>query len=126
LDYEIENISSSDYELKIFLKTNNNAFNVLLKKSISKLQRRMAGVKSNDFDKFVGDKEFIMLPEMYYYMLATALKPSVKNIKTQVLSENVTLISGKITSAFYRRDTVNNLWELNVIIQGGYKDVKYK
>lgn len=126
MDYEIENISSSDYELKIFLKTNNNAFNVLLKKSISKLQRRMAGVKSNDFDKFVGDKEFIMLPEMYYYMLATALKPSVKNIKTQVLSENVTLISGKITSAFYRRDTVNNLWELNVIIQGGYKDVKYK
>jgi apolipoprotein N-acyltransferase len=124
LDYEIENITSSDYELKIFLKSANNSFNRLLKSAFAKAQRRMAGFKDKELKDFKGDKDFIVLPDSYINALAVALKPTVKEIKKQILSENVTLLNGKIVSAFYKRE--NDLWNMTVIIRGGYKDVKYK
>jgi len=98
-----------------------------LKKNISKIQRKIAGIKESEFKSWVGDKEFIALPTAYNYMLATALKKCVKDIKNQVLSsEHVILVTGKIISVFYKRDIVENLWILNVVIRGGYKDERFK
>ena len=124
MDYEIDSISDDEYELKIFLKTSDNAFNSLLKKNISKVQRKLGGVKKVDFDSWAGDKEFIVLPKIYFNLLATALKKSVKKIKLQLLADKVELVSGRIVDAYYQRKSEDNLWIINVIIRGGYKDVK--
>lgn len=126
MDYEIDSISDDDYELKIYLKTSSNSFNSFLKRSMSKVQRKLGGIKKAEFDSWQGDKEFIVMPKIYHNLLATALRKCVKQIKLKLLVDKIELTSGRIVEAYYKRDSVSNVWNLNVVIRGGYKDVKNK
>ena len=118
-DYEIENITSSDYKLKLKLLTNKNQFRHIFNKAVAKLQRKMSGV--GDI-KDMELPDLVVIPENLRNLLATAVKPLVREVRDS-LKDNVVLTSGKITNAWYSRDkTEKTRWHINIEIEGGYKD----
>lgn len=123
-DYEIEEVSSDDFELKLHLITKKGVFKNLLNKSFAKLQRNVGGISKKDFETY-NMPDIVVIPEEYFPILSLPIKSLVNQVRLQCLKDKVELIkgTGKIKEAWYQKVNKEE-WQINIVIRGGFKNVK--
>ncbi len=118
IDYHIQCITPSDYELEFKIPADNKIFLMLFNKAKEKLLRER-GIKVKDANpEVIGEFE---VPEYYYKFLKVTIKKIYSNARERFKKRGIELLNYNIKKAGFKRNEKND-WDITIMLFGIYAD----
>jgi len=117
IDWKFKVYSISDYLLNVDMDTKNQLIKFIFGKTVTKLKRtKNIRVDSTKFDKI----DFFRVEPQYYNLLATFLKPVVRNCNKTIRSKHgIEILNAKTKDAWFKKID-EDVWHIKIVLTGQY------
>jgi hypothetical protein len=117
-DWNFIDVSSDVYNLDLSFVDEKSVFKSFLNQSLSKVQRRVAGIPANSDLEVIPSRVYV--PEQFFKLFKLHLRKPVNLIRDELLEDNIHIKAGEIVNLFFEKHT-KDIWKINIKIEGRYE-----